>query len=644
MKYRMVVYLIKVRLICFVLALSMVCLVFPLSSFAVEVNPFSVKWGVDLFSFPGVEDGFSTLVMPVTGDVVGDGWHEVFLSLGFDHDFGDEGIVFCLDGHDGSVIWSYYSDYFGSHTCLELYDVDKDGRLELLATGYHHVVMFNAEDGSVLWEFTRLGNRQDKPAVILEEDGVVYVFTVSHRGDNGIGLQKRLGATGVVVKEVSGPLHPCHGGLSCEDLDGDGSFELICTDRSSGRGVQCYDTDLNLLWYNIVDCSSHLANIVDVNGDGVFDVVVMDQGDGSAGVCVVDGSTGDPMSGKWSLNLGLWAHYTPAVYDVDQDGRLELITSMDASGARTSVWDLESWSLDATLWRHDAPYQYGLCKPPQIANVFGGGDMEMVFCTHAGFDVFDKNFDLVAYHYDGYAGRADRMVIQDIDDDGLNEIVAVMHESGTGSMTYVFVQCLDTVGSAAVPRARSENFLYSLRRNGVSVFIPVIGGDEIQDDLISPLISDVDIIFSNPLDTELGFGWVNITCSVTDNLGVGEVLLKIRNPDDTMSSISMFNIAGSSFYYCNTSFLFSGVYSYFILADDVSGNPSSSISYDFSMPPNWDINSDGCCNVLDYVLISNHYGENGGAGWIREDVDNNGQIQILDLVFVSNHYNESWWV
>lgn len=58
--------------------------------------------------------------------------------------------------------------------------------------------------------------------------------------------------------------------------------------------------------------------------------------------------------------------------------------------------------------------------------------------------------------------------------------------------------------------------------------------------------------------------------------------------------------------------------------------------------PDWDINQDGLCNILDYTLISNQYGETGENGWIREDVDNNGEINILDFVLISNHYGENW--
>jgi len=531
---------------------------FPEPTIATEVDPFTEKWGIDLLDYPGVQNNFCTNVMPVTADVIGDNWNEIFLSLGYVHSISDEGAVFCLDGHTGEVLWSYFSDNFGSHTCLELYDVDSDGKLELLATGYHHVVMFNAEDGSILWEFTRPNHRQDKPAVILEEDDVVYVFTASHRGTiNGIGLQKRLGATGELVNEVNGPLHPCHGGLSCEDLDGDGEFELIITDRNFGsgyRGVQCYDTDLNLLWsQSSVMCSSHLANIVDVNNDEIFDVVVMNQGYGSAGICVVDGSTGEPMAGKWSYNLGLYAHYTPAVYDIDKDGHLELITTADVGGSPpVSVWDLETWSLDAQLRRQDG---YELSKPPQIANVIGDDSMEMIFVTHAGFEVFDGNYNCVAYQDDGYDGRSDRMVIQDIDNDGLNEIVAIMHVPYTGS-TYTFIQCLDTPGAAPDPGARTDNFLYSLRRNGVSMY--VAPPDEQESSNQVPL--SVDDAYDTDEDVELNIDAPGVLVNDIDSDGPEDLTVELMS-DVSDGSLSL-NSDGSFIYLPDLDFVGDDSFSY----------------------------------------------------------------------------------
>jgi hypothetical protein len=164
-------------------------------------------------------------------------------------------------------------------------------------------------------------------------------------------------------------------------------------------------------------------------------------------------------------------------------------------------------------------------------------------------------------------------------------------------------------------------------------------------DFSAPVISNIDITTSNPLDTDPSYGWINISCQAVDNVAVTQVYLNITNPDGTWNNLSMIS-AGSNYYYLNSSTAFSDVenYSYYIWAIDNDLNNQSSTSFLFSMPPNWDVNKDGVQNVLDLVSVSNYYGSTGNSGWIREDVDNNGKIQVLDFVNISNHYGESWWV
>ena len=164
-------------------------------------------------------------------------------------------------------------------------------------------------------------------------------------------------------------------------------------------------------------------------------------------------------------------------------------------------------------------------------------------------------------------------------------------------------------------------------------------------DTTLPEIKNIALSSSLPLDTDPVFGWVNITGDITDNVAVNHVSLNSTTPSGSFNNVSM--VAGATpHYYHNSSVSFSqhGNYSYFIWVNDSSENSNSSMSYTFSMPPNWDIDKNGECKVFDLILVSNHYGETGSQGWIREDVDNNGEIQIIDLVLVSNHYNESWWV
>lgn len=163
-------------------------------------------------------------------------------------------------------------------------------------------------------------------------------------------------------------------------------------------------------------------------------------------------------------------------------------------------------------------------------------------------------------------------------------------------------------------------------------------------DSAPPQISGVTRTNSNPLDTSPSFGWVNVSCTVTDNVAVSTVSLRIHRVSGSWNNVSMVARGAGQYYYrSTTAFSTAGNYTYFVQATDSSSNVNSSSTILFSMPANWDINSDGTCGILDFVVISNHYGENGALGWIREDADNNGLIQVLDMVNISNHYAESWW-
>jgi hypothetical protein len=160
---------------------------------------------------------------------------------------------------------------------------------------------------------------------------------------------------------------------------------------------------------------------------------------------------------------------------------------------------------------------------------------------------------------------------------------------------------------------------------------------------IGPKITNTAHSTSDPMDTNSSFGWINITTTVTSDCGIDSVFVNITKPDGSLIDLSM-NAIGLNSYYLNSSTLLSnhGDYTYYITAKDLNGNMSKSANYDFLMPPNWDINKDRKCNILDLILISNHFNETGTNGWIREDVDNNGNIQVLDLALVALHYYELW--
>jgi len=52
----------------------------------------------------------------------------------------------------------------------------------------------------------------------------------------------------------------------------------------------------------------------------------------------------------------------------------------------------------------------------------------------------------------------------------------------------------------------------------------------------------------------------------------------------------------------------------------------------------WDVNGDDAANVLDMVLVGQHWGETGLTGWIREDANEDGAINVLDIILIGQHW------
>jgi len=412
------------------------------------------------------------------------------------------------------------------------------------------------------------------------------------------------------------------------------------------KGLMWLDTDLNYIaYFDTVQCSSHCPTIIDINNDGYLDIVIADQGGG--GICVVDGQTKSPMSGKWQENIpGFSAHDNNNIYDIDGDGHLELISGDNNPDSGADIFDLEEWRLEdySPLW---AAGGVGYAHPLAIGNVWqdnNGDEFELIGFTSSSYP--SRGY-LVIYQYedgdfvirqtlDKYANQ---LIVQDVDNDGFNEIISIGAMAGLGPPSHKgVVQVYDTDGVNS--GYRTWNQWYSERRTGApGDFGSSLADLAINGDQESPQITNIVITTSEPLDIDPLFGWVNISCDVTDNTEVDEVRLIITKPDGSRNNVLM-STDGSDRYYYNSSIRFStiGTYSYFIRAKDINSNRATSSSHTFSMFPNWDVNNDGKCTIFDYVLVSICYGFVGSAGWIREDINNDGIVSISDFFLILNHY------
>ena len=72
-----------------------------------------------------------------------------------------------------------------------------------------------------------------------------------------------------------------------------------------------------------------------------------------------------------------------------------------------------------------------------------------------------------------------------------------------------------------------------------------------------------------------------------------------------------------------------------VIVGDINGNPVAIIVNDGSVTIStapWDVNGDGFVNILDMILVGQHFGETGAPGWIPEDVNCDGVIDMRDML------------
>ncbi|MBI2339437.1 MAG: PQQ-binding-like beta-propeller repeat protein [Deltaproteobacteria bacterium] len=222
---------------------------------------------------------------------------------------------------DGTVVFRKNTENDEAHSSVNLYDLDDDGRLEMLGgtTSGNQVQAFDGE-GNWFWRYILTGHSISTPTVTtLSSNGDPVVFN---------------GCMDNYVRSIDGKTGALNWAFNSgrwiwstpavADLDGDNKKEVaIANDgQYAGSGV-LYSLDAET---GAVDWQTNLANKVhaspataDVDGDGVLEVLI---GDGSGLFKAFDGETGEL---EWSFPTGGEILSSAAVGDLDGDGDLETV-------------------------------------------------------------------------------------------------------------------------------------------------------------------------------------------------------------------------------------------------------------------------------------------------------------------------------
>jgi len=413
----------------------------------------------------------------ISKDIDGDDIHEIFIA-GSNVTGGDtvttDLAIRSINGSDGSTNWEYDSSFYNvgteGHVPMCIGDLDNDGNYELAVAARTNTLVLNCEDGSVFWNSTVNAGWHHMAIIDVDQNNLPYLYTsCAGSVDGSQRITKFYGSNGTVAAQVY-HYYSCNGGISAADLDRDGDIEIIASDRagSDGRTSRCYDEDLVPVWNasdslgNGVTASSHNHGLIDVTGDRDLEVVGLKQGTTgveNGGVWVVYGNNGTEFYYDSDTDMG--CHVVPNYWDMDEDGNVEVRSSF---GTTDKIWDLIDQSLDAENgdWTHANSGISG------IANVMGDDRLEIIHCNAATADdlyLYTTSYDeahMGDHQWGGYT------IVQDVDGDGLSEIVSV-HQSTNHD--YYDLRCYDTFVDAPSPRVRTDTAAYSERRLGAAVYI-----------------------------------------------------------------------------------------------------------------------------------------------------------------------------
>ena len=378
---------------------------------------------------------------PAVGDATGDGMPDVIVG-------GSDGVIYVLDGADGSIAWTYQAvnagrftfnqpvivDLDGDHVAELLYG-DERGNVSLLPTPglfiddwttpwpymYRTIDNLNYLPRTMPTWTVNVGGRIESPPVAadINNDGVEEII-VGSRETNKLYAITQSGsilweydAGGQVIR------NPAIG-----DVDGDGDHEIVFNARNGFMRV--LDHMGRLVWEKDLAGGDELycaPALADLTKDGKLEILV-----GSKGFkkFYAFDHAGNQL---WEAPIGAIGENTAAVADIDGDGVLEIVmTSEDEV-----LYGIYAWKGDGTpLWVYQVEQGDRFNAAPSIGDIDADGYLDVVaggayegrvYClydTGAAKWVFDT----------GERVRVSKAALGDLTGDGMLETVFTLRRTG----------------------------------------------------------------------------------------------------------------------------------------------------------------------------------------------------------------------
>jgi len=201
---------------------------------------------------------------PASADVNGDGIEDIFLA-------GGDGIAYALNGVNGSILWTYTVGV-DMQSSPAIWDVNNDGVLDVvISSSNHNIYILKATNGQLIWQYSTNNEIWGSPAICALRPNLINSSVIVSSFDNNVYNLDGNSGNPFWIHTLSNH-QDFPSGIRVADIDPNLGNEIIVDIYDS---IYVLSSSGSVLWAdNPINSIITNLSIGDVDNDGCSEIVV----------------------------------------------------------------------------------------------------------------------------------------------------------------------------------------------------------------------------------------------------------------------------------------------------------------------------------------------------------------------------------